>query len=158
MWHHKIVLPLSLSRRDLLLALLLCNPLLRAQSHPQVRPTPAAHTATAPDPAQGQALQNNDPAQVSQATQPLLEKLTTAHPTHAQAQYQLGKALLEQEKTSDAIPHLELAAKNDPAPDYIHYQLGTAYRKAGRTADADRELTLYRDIKARNRQAAPQPH
>ena len=85
----------------------------------------------------------------------ILESLTAAHPTHAQAQYQLGKALLEDGKIAPSIEHLELAEQNDPAPDYIHYQLQAAYRKAGRTEDADRELRLYRDIKSRNREVTP---
>ena len=49
------------------------------------------------------------------------------------------------------MEHLEVSEKSDPEPDYVHYQLQAAYRKAGRTADADRELQIYRDIKARNR-------
>ncbi len=87
----------------------------------------------------------------------ILQTVTAAHPNHAQAQYQLGKALLEQGNTTSAITHLEIAEQNDQTPDYIHYQLQAAYRKAGRVEDADRELRLYRDIKARNREVAA-PH
>ena len=87
----------------------------------------------------------------------LLQRLTAAHPGHAQAQYQLGKALLEQGDASTAVKHLELAEQNDPGPDYIHYQLQAAYRKAGRVADADRELAVYRGIKAKNREVTS-PH
>lgn len=85
----------------------------------------------------------------------ILQALTQANPTHAQAQYQLGKLLLEQGDAAGAIQHLELAERSDPAPDYIHYQLQAAYRKAGRTDDADRELKLYREIKAHNREVTP---
>jgi len=84
----------------------------------------------------------------------LFQTLTETHPTHAQAQYQLGKALLEDGKVAEAVNHLEQAVQSDPKPDYIHYQLQAAYRKAGRTADADRELGIYRDIKARNREGS----
>ncbi len=88
----------------------------------------------------------------------LLESLTAENPTHAQAQYQLGKALLEDGKTAAAVDHLELAIKSDPGPDYIHYQLQAAYRKAGRMEDADREMKIYRDIKARTRDnSVPKP-
>ena len=83
----------------------------------------------------------------------MLQALTASNPTHAQAQYQLGKALLEDGKIAEAIGHLELATKNDPKPDYIHYQLQAAYRKAGRTEDADREMKIYRDSKAQQRDA-----
>ena len=88
----------------------------------------------------------------------LLSSVTTAHPEYPEGQYEYGKLLLEDGKTADAIPHLELSAKGDSSKDYVHYQLGTAYRKAGRTADAERELGLYRAIKDRNRNANAVPH
>ena len=84
----------------------------------------------------------------------LLQTLTVTNPTHAQAQYQFGKALLEDGKVPEAVSHLEKAVQSDPKPDYIHYQLQAAYRKAGRTEDADRELKIYRDIKARSREGS----
>ncbi len=86
-----------------------------------------------------------------------MKELTNSHPTHAQAQYQLGKALLEEGETVAAVTHLEQAEQNDPSPDYIHYQLQAAYRKAGRIEDADRELRIYREIKSRSREVTP-PH
>ena len=81
----------------------------------------------------------------------MLRSVIAASPTQAQAQYQLGKALLEDGKAAEAMEHLEISEKSDPEPDYVHYQLQAAYRKTGRTADADREMQLYRDIKARMR-------
>ena len=45
-----------------------------------------------------------------------------------------------------------------PQSDYVHYQLQAAYRKEDRIEDADRELELYKELKARNRQASiPRP-
>ena len=88
----------------------------------------------------------------------LLQTLLAAHPDHAQAQYQLGKELLASGDKDQAIPHLEAAARLDPGQDYIHYQLQAAYRKAGRTSDADKELEMYREIKAQKRDTGnPQP-
>jgi len=88
----------------------------------------------------------------------LLQTLLAAHPDHAQAQYQLGKELLNAGNVNEAVVHLEAAARLDPQDDYIHYQLQAAYRKAGRTADADKELQVYREIKARKRDTGtPQP-
>jgi tetratricopeptide (TPR) repeat protein len=84
----------------------------------------------------------------------MLQSLTTVHPTHAEAQYQLGKTLLEQGNAADAVKHLEAAAKNNMGADYTHYQLQAAYRKLGRATDADRELSVYREIKARARDGA----
>jgi tetratricopeptide (TPR) repeat protein len=88
----------------------------------------------------------------------LFLEVITAHPEHAEAQYQLGKILLDEGKTTEAVPHLEEAARLSPQADYIHYQLQAAYRQESRTQDADRELALYRELKAKNRQATiPQP-
>ncbi len=88
----------------------------------------------------------------------LLQKIVAANPEHAQAQYQLGKALLDSGQNDQAIAHLEAAARLDAEHDYVHYQLQAAYRKAGRTSDADKELQVYREIKARQRdKATPQP-
>lgn len=83
---------------------------------------------------------------------PLLREILSAHPNHARARYDLGKELFRNGNTDEAIQNLEAAANLDPDRDYIHYQLQAAYRKAGRLQDAERELKLYREIKAHNRQ------
>lgn len=80
------------------------------------------------------------------------KEVIAAHPEHSNAQYQLGKLLLDQGKLAEAIQHLEQAARFSPDTDYIHYQLQAAYRKEFRIADADRELQLYRKLKAEHRQ------
>jgi tetratricopeptide (TPR) repeat protein len=88
----------------------------------------------------------------------LLRSLISENPNHALAQYQLGKELLDEGKTEEAVQCLEKAAAIDTNKDFIHFQLQAAYRKLGRTADAERELKLYREIKARNReQTLPMP-
>ena len=84
--------------------------------------------------------------------------MLAAHPDHAQAQYQLGKELLDTGNVDEAVPHLEAAARLDPEKDYIHYQLQAAYRKAGRTADADKELKIYREIKDQKREKSVSQH
>jgi tetratricopeptide (TPR) repeat protein len=81
----------------------------------------------------------------------LLRSLIAAHPEHPQAQYQLGKTLLDDGQVPEAVQHLEIAAKLDPERDYIHYQLQSAYRRNGQQSDAERELVVYRGIKARKR-------
>jgi len=58
------------------------------------------------------------------------------------AQYQLGKVLLEQDKAKEALPHLQTAAKLNPNFDDVHNQLQVAYRRTGRAAEADREAKL----------------
>jgi len=88
----------------------------------------------------------------------LFRSVVSTHPEHANAQYQLGKILLDKGDVKEAIAHLEEAARLSPETDYIHYQLQAAYRKESRTADADRELQLYKELKARNRQLSlPRP-
>jgi len=82
----------------------------------------------------------------------IFKAVVASNPEHAEAQYQLGKLLLDEQQVKNAIDHLEAAVRLDPEKDFMHYQLQAAYRKAGRVEDADRELTLYKEIKARNRQ------
>lgn len=85
----------------------------------------------------------------------LFQDVVNMDPNHANAQYQLGKILLDRGKLTDAIEHLEAAERIAPQTDYIHYQLQAAYRKLSRIADADRELALYKDIKAKQRVLPP---
>ncbi len=84
--------------------------------------------------------------------QAMFQAVVASNPVHAEAQYQLGKLLLDQEQVKTAIGHLEAAARLSPEKDFVHYQLQAAYRKDGRVEDADRELAVYREIKARNRE------
>ena len=81
----------------------------------------------------------------------ILRSVIAESPKYSQAQYQLGKALLEDGNVAESIPYLETATKLDPAYDYAHYQLQLAYRRAGRTEDANRELQIYKEIKASSR-------
>ncbi len=76
------------------------------------------------------------------------------HPDYANAQYQVGKVLLDRGQVDDAVGHLEAAAKLSPDADYMHYQLQAAYRKENRAADADRELAIYKELKAKSRERA----
>ena len=86
----------------------------------------------------------------------LFTQVVTAHPEHADAQYQIGKILMDEGKIKEAISHLEAAARMNPKTDYVHYQLQAAYRMDSRIQDADRELALYKEIKAGKRQAQAQ--
>jgi tetratricopeptide (TPR) repeat protein len=90
-------------------------------------------------------------ARVDEAVE-LFRQVIAAHPDYANAQYQMGKILLERGQVPEAITHLETAARLNPQTDYVHYQLQAAYRKESRTADADRELELYKQIKAKSRE------
>ena len=81
----------------------------------------------------------------------LLREIVSSQPQYADARYQLGKTLIDLGQVNEAIEHLEVAARAEPSKDYIRYQLSIAYRRASRTADADRELQVYRELKATNR-------
>ena len=88
----------------------------------------------------------------------LFKQVLTLHPDHAKSQYELGKILLDHGQVKEAISHLEAAARLSPQLDYVHYQLQAAYRKESRIAEADRELELYKELKAKSRErTVPQP-
>ncbi len=82
--------------------------------------------------------------------------MADVHPDHANAQYQLGKILLDRGKVAEAVNYLETATRLSPQADYMHYQLQAAYRKQSRFADADREMAIYKDLKAKKRETLSQ--
>jgi tetratricopeptide (TPR) repeat protein len=82
----------------------------------------------------------------------LFQQVVAAHPDYPNAQYELGKILLDRGQLEDALGHLEVAARLSPQADFMHYQLQAAYRKLGRTAEADRELEIYKGLKAKSRE------
>ncbi len=81
-------------------------------------------------------------------------EVVSTHPGYANAQYQLGKLELERGQVPEAITHLQAAEHASPRTDYIHYQLQAAYRKASRTEDAEKELAIYKQLKANAREQA----
>ena len=85
----------------------------------------------------------------------LLRQAIDARPDYSDARYQLGKALIEKGNFDEAISQLVSAVQSDPQKDYIHYQLSIAYRRASRTEEAERELKLYKELKAVNRSETP---
>jgi tetratricopeptide (TPR) repeat protein len=82
----------------------------------------------------------------------LFREVVNAYPDHGTAQYQLGKILMDEGKVKEAISHLEAAVRLSPQADYMHYQLQAAYRMDSRIQDADRELAIYKEVKARKRE------
>jgi tetratricopeptide (TPR) repeat protein len=87
----------------------------------------------------------------------LFREVVTARPDHANAQYQMGKILMDRGELKEAVEHLETAARLSPQTDYMHYQLQAAYRKESRTTEADRELEIYKGLKAKQRERAAAP-
>jgi tetratricopeptide (TPR) repeat protein len=82
----------------------------------------------------------------------LLEKALALDPSLPAAHYELGRLLLNHDKTSDALRHLEAAEKLDPYNGPAHLALARAYGILARTADQSRQLALYRELEARNAQ------
>jgi tetratricopeptide (TPR) repeat protein len=81
----------------------------------------------------------------------LFQQVIAARPEYANAQYQIGKILLDRGQVEEAVTHLEAATRLSPQTDYMHYQLQAAYRKESRDADANRELEIYKELKAKQR-------
>ncbi|WP_158785500.1 tetratricopeptide repeat protein [Granulicella sp. L46] len=81
-------------------------------------------------------------------------QVVSEYPDYGNAQYELGKILLDRGQVTDAVGYLEAAARLSPGTDYVHYQLQAAYRKEDRVAEADHELDIYKELKAKSRQRA----
>jgi len=92
-------------------------------------------------------------SQVDEAAK-LFQRVLSLQPNHANANYELGKLLLDRGQLKEAVDHLETASRLSPQSDYMHYQLQAAYRKVQRIADADRELEIYKELKAKQREKA----
>jgi tetratricopeptide (TPR) repeat protein len=99
-------------------------------------------------------VQQGKPADASE----VFRSVIATHPDNGNAHYQLGKLLLDGGKVKEAVVQLEAAARELPQTDYVHYQLQAAYRKESRAADADHELQIYKELKAKNRElTVPRP-
>jgi tetratricopeptide (TPR) repeat protein len=81
----------------------------------------------------------------------LLRSVLARDPNHPEANYELGTQLLIAGHKEESIPYLETAARLKPQLEAVHYQLQSAYRAVGRKEDADREVKIYREMKAKSR-------
>ena len=81
----------------------------------------------------------------------LLSEVVRDKPDYADAQYQMGKILLERGEVKAAIERLETAVHLDPTKDYSYFQLSVAYRRDGRVEDAQRVLQAYQVLKEKER-------
>jgi tetratricopeptide (TPR) repeat protein len=78
------------------------------------------------------------------------KKALALEPRDSDAQTDLAIALISLNQTSEAIPLLESAVKDDPTNFVAHYRLSVLYRRAGRTSDAQHEMdefTHYKGLK-----------
>ena len=77
-------------------------------------------------------------------------KALALQPKDSEARTGLAIVLISLNRTTEAIPLLEDAVKDDPTNMVAHYRLSGLYRRAGRTADAQREMDAfhhYKDVK-----------
>lgn len=87
---------------------------------------------------------------------PYLTTAVQANPSYRDALFELGQCYMELNKPELAVDPLVKAAEADPGFDQAHFVLGKAYRELGRLRDAQREMNLSKQIKARkNVQPSP---
>ncbi len=67
------------------------------------------------------------------------------------AQFELGRALLQQGDAAGAIESLEAARKLAPDREATYFQLSQAYRRVGRLPEAQQALTAYQKLIETNR-------
>jgi tetratricopeptide (TPR) repeat protein len=85
----------------------------------------------------------------------VLSPLVAEHGDSAELRLLLGQALLAQGKASEAVPHLEAAARLAPEDPRARDELGHAYQKLGRTGLAQREFEAARQLEAGKPGGAP---
>lgn len=78
----------------------------------------------------------------------LLEKAVALDAGLPQARYELGKLLLDEGKTAEALPHLEEAVRRDPANSRFRLALAETYRLLGRRQEQREQLEIYRRLQA----------
>jgi Flp pilus assembly protein TadD len=79
---------------------------------------------------------------------PLLKEFVDAKPGEKNGQVELGRALLKENRYSEAISSFQKALALGPEDPNVHYLLGQAYRSAGRQQPADKEFEISRRLRA----------
>jgi len=83
-----------------------------------------------------------------------LEGMLQRVPDEPITHYNLGVLYKLEGEPERAVEHFERAAELDPNLAGPHFQLSVAYRQAGRADDAKREMARFRELKARDAEAA----
>ena len=74
------------------------------------------------------------------------EKAATVNPDLACAQLGIAETLIENGKSTEALAHLESAARASPFDPEVHHRLGLLYLKLGRQEDANREKAKFKEL------------
>jgi tetratricopeptide (TPR) repeat protein len=91
--------------------------------------------------AYGNSPSHGPPKQIEQ-----LRKIISIAPDFARAHLALGKAMLHEGKTSDAIVELRDATRLDPTSGEAHYQLGLALARSGQQQEGAAEVKKGREL------------
>jgi Flp pilus assembly protein TadD len=70
------------------------------------------------------------------------------NPDNGQVFLEMGRMLMTKGDLPGALARLKRAAELMPAAPQVHYQLGILYRRTGQNEDAERHLTLFRQLQA----------
>ena len=68
-------------------------------------------------------------------------------PRNVEAQMGLARTLMDQDKPKDALPYLRSATAADPLNGEAHYRLAAVYRMLQMPDEAQKEVTLFQEIK-----------
>ncbi len=90
---------------------------------------------------------NRDEAAVQRLT-----TLLARRPEHDKAHTALGKIFLRQRRFSEAVEHLQRAVALNGGSSDLHFNLSRAFTQLGDREEAERQLALYRDFKAKEEQ------
>jgi len=96
-------------------------------------------------------LLGHDPAKVEEALK-LAQRGAEIEPDSGDAHYLIGKALMKMGRVKDSVPHLELAARRNPADSKAHFQLALAYDALGEKEKARAERQALANTKQRANQ------
>lgn len=86
-----------------------------------------------------------------EAEQLLRRAIALSHERHFVAHYDLGRLLVKLRRYDEAIPILERGANLNSRYPGIHYQLFLALSRLKRKAEADRELSLFKQLEEQNK-------
>lgn len=87
----------------------------------------------------------------------LLRLALTLDNSQSEAHYQLGNLELNKGQLSEALRHLEAAAKASPDSAKVHFALSRVYRRLNRTEDAAREMKKFEELKEQESAQTPNP-
>ena len=79
----------------------------------------------------------------------LLKRAVVLDPRMTMGVFQLGVLLAEQQRNAEAIEYLRRAIGLQPSLAQAHYRLGQLYQRIGRPDLAEKELAVFRELKAK---------